>query len=675
MCPAGGLGRVTSRWLVTCVLLIPAFQGPAQEAGGVKSPPTPPNRLARESSPYLLAHAQNPVAWYPWGEEAFAVAKQQNKPIFLSVGYSSCHWCHVMERESFCDAEIAAFLNDHFICVKVDREERPDVDAIYMAALQIYNQSTGSGAGGGWPMSMFLTPDARPFFGGTYFPPRDGDRGARVGFLTLLRRVAELWKSSEPRLREDGETLTRLVRTQLGSRPRVSAETVAIDLTAEVFASLAQQFDPQHGGFGFSAATPRSPKFPEPSNLLYLMDLCQSNGTPGAPPPSADGTPATPVDRVQAKAMLLRTLDAMADGGIRDHIGGGFHRYSVDRAWEIPHFEKMLYDNGQLASVYSAAFVLTGDEDYRQVTTEILEFVARELTSPDGSFYSAVDADSEGEEGKFYRWERNDIERLIPAEGLRGFASQYGFDSDPNFEAKYFIPVRRQSWPEISRQAGKPIDQVRREFAATRQILLAERGRRVRPATDTKVLTSWNGLMIRGYADAGRHLQQPEWIACASRAADFALNHLRAPDGRLWRTYRPQPPRLNAYLDDYAFLVDGLIGLHQATGDDRWLRSAEELTHRQLELFWDEERGGFFFTSSDHESLIARGRDPTDGAEPAGNSVAAANLVYLAQALNRPEYREKAERCVAAAREDLSGQLGAAPRLAIVARILREQRP
>jgi len=357
------------------------------------------NRLAKESSPYLLLHAHNPVDWYPWGEEALAKAKKENKPIFLSVGYSSCHWCHVMERESFMDKEIAEFLNKHFVCIKVDREERPDIDKIYMTSLQVFNQLTRSGRGGGWPMSVFMLPDGKPFFAGTYFPARDGDRGAATGFFTIVKRIQEVWEKNEEAIRRDAETIAKFTKIELEGKAPDASFKITKDLPEETLSALDEQYDESYGGFGYDPRNPQRPKFPEPSNLFFLVEVVR-------------GT-----ENERANEMLLGTLERMAMGGIQDHLGGGFHRYSVDRFWSIPHFEKMLYDNGQLASVYSEAYALTGRKDFRRVVDEMLEFVLREMTSEEGGFYSALDAESEGEEGKFYRWEKKEVRAFCA--GLR----------------------------------------------------------------------------------------------------------------------------------------------------------------------------------------------------------------------------------------------------------------
>jgi hypothetical protein len=607
------------------------------------------NRLLHETSPYLRQHGHNPVDWYPWGGEALAKAKEEEKVIFLSIGYSSCHWCHVMERESFLDKEIAGFLNEHFVCIKVDREERPDIDSIYMTALQVYNRASGSGGGGGWPMSMFLLPDARPFFGGTYFPPRDGDRGARLGFLSLVRKIEEIWQGQRDNLERDAETLTSLVKQEADGRRPAPLSALNQSLFAQSVSALEERFDPVYGGFGYHEANPRMPKFPEPPNLLFLVDQIRDEQ-------------ATDELRQSCRKMLTVTLEKMALGGIRDHLGGGFHRYSVDRYWKIPHFEKMLYDNGQLASVYSEAYALTEREDFRRVVIEMLDFVRREMTSSEGVFYAALDADSEDVEGKFYRWEVEEIRQLLGAPQYDLFAEIYRLDEPPNFEEYYALeldgPLAKLS-AEHNMSESKMVESLK----PLRAKLLAARDQRPRPLTDTKVLTSWNGLMIRGFADAGRILEDPSYLQDAVKAADFLLNTVRDERGRLRRTFSAGESKLNAYLDDYAFFVDGLIALHRATGDQRWLEEAERLTATQIELFWDDEGGGFFFTSGDHETLIARGRDLIDGVEPSGNAVAAQNLLYLAEQLQNESYDEKIELTLRSVAGLLSAAPAAAPRM------------
>jgi len=636
----------------------PATEQPATAKPVAAKPAAAPkhrNRLAKETSPYLLLHAHNPVDWYPWGEEALTRAKKENKLIFLSIGYSSCHWCHVMERESFLDEEIAALLNKHFVCVKVDREERPDVDAVYMASLHVFNRLTGNGRGGGWPLSMFLTPEAEPFFGGTYFPARDGDRGARMGFLTLVQRVADIWEKNAEKLREDGKTLTRYVKAEL-EQPRAALKPVAIapELLAEVQSALTAQYDERHGGFGFAEEAPDRPKFPEPSKLLFLLENARR-----ARSLKLAGTPA--------ERQLIHTLDQMARGGIRDHLGGGFHRYSVDRFWRIPHFEKMLYDNAQLLSVYAEAYALTGRADFRRVAEEIIAFSRREMADPAGGFYAALDAESEGEEGRFYRWEAADIEKRLEPAQWQLFRDVYGLNAPPNFEETFHVPQLAESLARVAESRGETFEQLDDRLRPIREKLLAERNRRARPLTDTKILTSWNGLMIRGLADAGRLLKAPEYTELAARTADFTLRNLRLPDGRLARTATQGQARLAAYLDDYAFLIDGLLALHRATGDNRWLDESDKLQTEQNRLFADTKHGGFFFTANDHESLLARAKEITDGAEPSGNSVAACNLVYLAAARKNPAYRAQAKGTVESATMLWTLAPGSMPRLALAA--------
>ena len=614
------------------------------------------NRLAKESSPYLLLHAHNPVDWYPWGEEALAKANKENKVIFLSVGYSSCHWCHVMERESFIDKEIAAFLNKHFICIKVDREERPDIDSFYMTSLQVYNQLSGSGRGGGWPMSMFLLPDTRPFFGGTYFPARDGDRGATTGFFSIAKRIQEIWKENPDAIKRDAESVARLTKVQLEGEAPDESFKISKDLIDKTLASLDDQYDETYGGFGFNESQPNRPKFPEPSNLFFLADHVRN----------------TKDER--AKEMLVGTLERMSMGGIQDHLGGGFHRYSVDRFWRIPHYEKMLYDNGQLASVYAETYTLTGREDFRRIVEEMLEFVLRELTSEEGGFYSALDAESEDEEGKYYRWEKKEVQSVLDKDEYELFASVYGLDSEPNFEEHYYAPQFAKPLSEIA--ADLKVDEAKlvSELTPIRKKLFDARSKRERPLLDIKILTSWNGLMIRGFADAGRELKNDSYIKAAERAADFVLDKLRNEDGRLLRTYANGEAKLNAYLNDYAYLVDGLIALYRASGDKKWLTAADELTAKQIELFWDEKNGGFFFTSSDHEALLARSKNPVDGAQPSGNSVSAQNLIFLAKELKKPDYLDKAKKTVRSSGTLLQRSPSGAPRMVIAASQLIESK-
>jgi uncharacterized protein YyaL (SSP411 family) len=629
---------------------------PAEEPAASKPKPKHTNRLAKETSPYLLQHAHNPVDWYPWGEEALAKAKKEDKLIFLSVGYSSCHWCHVMERESFLDEEIAKLMNERFVCIKVDREERPDIDTIYMTALHVYQQLAGGRRGGGWPMSMFLTPEAEPIFGGTYFPARDGDRGeGSTGFLTIVKTISDLWAKTPERIRDDAKTIAKYTKSELESRK--GALTVPLDdaLVASVQEALAEQYDERYGGFGFDVASPQRPKFPEPSNLVFLLDRVRRDKD------------------AKAKEMLVGTLEHMSLGGIRDHLGGGFHRYSVDRYWSIPHFEKMLYDNGQLASVYAQAYELTGREDFRRATIELCDFVLRELTDETGGFYAALDAESEHEEGKFYRWEKSEVEKALTPEEFTLFAFAYSLDREPNFDEKYYAPQLPRPLAELATQKKITEEELEAQLVPIRQKLFDLRAKRPRPLTDSKILTADNGLMIGGLADAGRILKEPRYVAAAEKAAEFALTKLRQPDGRLYRTYGGGQAKLNGYLNDYAFLADGLIRLYRATGNKRWLAAADEITTKQVELFADPS-GAFYFTSSDHETLLARTKELADNAQPAGNSVAATNLIFLAVELKKPEYLSRASKTVAATAAVMQNSPGAAPWMATAIPALIEAR-
>lgn len=606
------------------------------------------NALAGESSPYLLMHAHNPVNWYPWNEKTLAKAKSEDKPIFLSIGYSSCHWCHVMERESFLDKEIAAFLNEHYICIKVDREERPDVDDIYMHALLRVKGS------GGWPMSMFLTPEAKPFFGGTYFPARDGERGSRLGFLTIVTRIEKHFREDRTLIERDADKLTEATRQMLASRKPVEGLPIQRAWTGEAINELAILFDPKYGGFRFQPSNPKIPKFPEPSNLFFLIDWLQR-------PINQPGLP----DRgKEVRRMLETTCERMMLGGIHDHLGGGFHRYSVDRFWAIPHFEKMLYDNGQLASVYAEAYAQTQRDDFRRTTEGILDFVSRELTDPAGGFYSSLDAESEGEEGKFYRWAKEELQSLLTKEEFERFAIVYRINEDPNFEEDYYAPQLKQSLAKHAEAMNLTEAKLEALLQPIRKKLFDARAKRIRPLLDHKILTAWNGLMIRGYADAGRILKRQDYIDVAVAAANFALKELVTKEGRVQRTYTKGTAKLNGYSIDYACLINGLLAIHRATGDQQWLTKADQLQKKHLDLFWDT-NGGFFYTSSDHEVLIARTKKQNDGAMPSSNSVAAENLYYLGQQLKNSAYIEKAKQTVLAASPMLTRTSQSAPRLLI----------
>ncbi len=623
----------------------------------------PTNRLASESSPYLLQHAHNPVDWYPWGDEAFERARRENKMIFLSVGYAACHWCHVMERESFVDAEIAKVMNDRFVCIKVDREERPDVDQIYMLAVQLV---TGNG---GWPMSVFLTPDSKPFWGGTYFPARDGDRGNSTGFLSVMNQIDQAWKTQPDAVRAQAQSVTMAIdeQQQLAGResatdglPAKSVLPTEVDIR-RVATALVDDFDLEFGGFGNEADNPHQPKFPEASKLVFLLDRAQRESV-------------SKEDRERALDMLTKTLDGMISGAMWDHLGGGFHRYSVDRRWQIPHFEKMLYDNGQLASVFAAAYALTGRDEYRIVCERTCDSVLRDLLAPPSgdqpgrAFYSSLDADSEGEEGAYYRWTSSQLSELAKTiDGFDRLADVYRLVGEPNFDEEFFVPDPGRTLTAIATDRSVSVRALDEQLATARNSLWQVRQQRDAPATDTKILTAWNGLMITGLADAGRILGRDDYVAAASSAAVFLLREMPDERGRLRRSYADTAAKLNAYLDDYAMLVGGLLALHRATDDAEWLDHAQRLTAVQLQHYWDDEAGGSYFTSDDHPSLIVRMKDPLDGAVPSGNSITAENLAYLASVTGDAIYADRLTQTLASTVPMFRRAPAAVSRIAVVA--------
>ena len=564
------------------------------------------NRLGQQTSPYLLQHAGNPVNWQPWDDEALAEARRLNRPILLSVGYSACHWCHVMERESFANPEVAGLMNDHFVCIKVDREERPDLDELYMQA------TVAMSGHGGWPMNVFLTPDGKPFFAGTYFPPEDSEQ--RPGFKSLLLNLAGAWKEHGDDLQDQaGKIAERMKRQSKGSGRVLGLEPELLDQSV---AELAQRFDREHGGFG------KAPKFPAPANLLLLMRYHARSG---------DG---------RVLEMVTRTLDGMARGGIYDQLAGGFARYSTDERWLVPHFEKMLYDNAQLAIVYLEGFQATQTPLYRQVAQETLDYVLREMTTPEGGFCSASDADSEGEEGKFFVWTPEQVIEILGDEAGKRFNAYYDVTAAGNWEGKSVLNTPRPL-TQVAATQGLSADAFEKELAQSRTTLREARSQRVQPAVDDKVLCSWNGLMIGALAEGYRVLGDTRYLEAARRASDFLKTHLARPDGRLWRTYRNGKAHLNAYLEDYAALAEGLILLYEAAGDEAHFRWACELMDTVLRHFGAED-GGFYETSDDHETLLLRPRAASDGAIPTGQSIAALNLARLAYHLEKPDYRERA---------------------------------
>jgi uncharacterized protein YyaL (SSP411 family) len=543
------------------------------------------NRLALERSPYLLQHAHNPVSWRPWGDEPFEEARRTGRPVFLSVGYSTCHWCHVMERESFEDLEIAEVLNSRFVPIKVDREERPDVDAIYMTAVQLL---TG---GGGWPMSVWLTAEREPFFAGTYFPPRDGDRGPFRGFLGILREIAEVHAREPERIRGATGALVGAVRTALEARADPAADLPGPEVIDRAVAFQRGAYDPDLGGLR------GAPKFPSSLPVRLLLRHHRRAG---------DAT---------SLAMALRTLEAMASGGIHDQLGGGFHRYSTDERWLVPHFEKMLYDNALLAVAYAEAWQVTGRRDLARVVRTTLDYLGREMTSREGGLYSATDADSPGgEEGRYFVWEERELRDVLGADAER-FLRFHGVGPGGNFEGRSILSVPRPDEDEWE------------ALAPARARLLEVRARRPAPLRDEKVLAGWNGLAISALAFGGRVLGERRWVDAAARAAEFVLGRM-VKDGRLLRAWLAGDAGVPAFLEDHAFLAAGLLDLHEATLDPRWLEAAVDLCERQERLFGDE-AGAWFQTASDHERLLAREKPSRDGAEPSGASVAILNALRL----------------------------------------------
>jgi uncharacterized protein YyaL (SSP411 family) len=565
----------------------------------------PANRLSGETSPYLLQHAHNPVDWYPWGPEALERAKAEDRPIFLSIGYSACHWCHVMERESFEEPAIAALMNERFINIKVDREERPDLDNLYMAAVQAL---TGHG---GWPMSVFLTPDLEPFYGGTYYPPTDS-RGM-PGFPRVLLSVDRAWKE---RRDEVGTAAAELV-AQLRASGQVPRSEGALDhrLLDGAAKALARAFDPTHGGFG------SAPKFPHPMDLRVLLRQHARTGDS------------------HALHIVTHTLEKMARGGIYDHLGGGFARYSTDERWLVPHFEKMLYDNALLTSVYLEAYQVTHDPEFARVARETVDYVLSRMTSPDGGFYSTEDADSEGVEGKFYVWSLEEIQSVLGPDRAGAFATAYDISEGGNWEHASILNLPKPL-AQVAKALGRDETELRRALDADRARLLEVRDRRIPPGKDTKILTSWNGLMLAALAEAAVVLREPRYAEAAERAGSFLLGTMRTADGRLLRTCRDGRAKLNAYLDDYANLIDGLTRLFETTGNPRWIEAALELVQVMLDEFHDAAEGGFFYTGRSHEALVARQKDLYDNATPSGNAMAATALVRLAALTGRADLEE-----------------------------------
>ncbi len=585
------------------------------------------NRLVFEKSPYLLQHARNPVNWFPWGDAAFEQARKEDKPVFLSIGYSTCHWCHVMEHESFEDTDVARLLNDGFICIKVDREERPDIDNVYMSVCQA---TTGRG---GWPLTIVMTPDKKPFFAGTYFPK--SARFGRQGLVELLPRLGEAWRTQREKLVGNAD---RIVQHLQSAGARAPAAEPGVETLKTGYRQLADRFDAAHGGFG------AAPKFPTPHNLTFLLRYWRRTGDENA------------------LKIVRQTLRAMRAGGIYDHIGFGFHRYSTDAEWLVPHFEKMLYDQALLAVAYVETFQATHEAEFAQTAREILTYVLRDMTAPEGAFYSAEDADSEGVEGKFYLWTADELRRALGEQDADLIARAFGVKADGNFTNPHTPPRtnilhRSGTTAELARELGIEEPEAVRRLEAARLKLFAMREQRVRPHKDDKILTDWNGLMIVALAKAARVLDEPKYATAAQRAADFVLDRLRDSRGRLLKRFRDGEAGLPAHLDDYAFLVWGLLELYESSFEVRNLQAALELNREMLRHYWDDAVGGLFFTADDGEALLARTKEVYDGALPSGNSVAMLNLLRIARITGDSALEDK----TAAISRTFSADLSRAP--------------
>ena len=608
------------------------------------------NRLAQEKSPYLLQHAHNPVEWYPWGEEAFAKARKENKPIFLSVGYSTCHWCHVMAHESFESEEVAAIMNREFVNIKVDREERPDVDRVYTTFVQA---TTG---GGGWPMSVWLTPNLQPFVGGTYFPPED--RYGQPGFKKVLEKIASAWKENHEKIVEQGAKIVEALR-EAQSASSTAADKIDIKVIEKAFEQFSSSFDAKEGGFG------NAPKFPRPATLNFLTRLYAHD------PKSASGKRALEMDLV--------TLRKMAAGGMHDHLGGGFHRYSVDRYWHVPHFEKMLYDQAQLAGAYLDAFQITQDRQYESVARDILDYVARDLTSKEGGFFSAEDADSllehgkpEHAEGAFYVWTKKEVDSILGNDAAI-FDFHYGVQvhgnapegSDPQgeFRGKNIL-IQRHAVVETAKDFKKSEDEIRQLLARSREKLLSIRAKRPRPHLDDKIIASWNGLMISAFARGAQLLNDSRYLESAVRATTFLRTHLY-DEKMLFRSYREGRSEVQGFADDYAFVIQGLLDLYEASFDIEWLKFAVQLQEAQDRLFLDEGSGGYFSTSGRDKNVVLRMKDDNDSAEPAASSVSALNLLRLAQIRNDKQLEERGRKTIEAFSPTLSRFPSAMPQMLV----------
>ena len=566
-----------------------------------------PNRLIDEKSPYLLQHAYNPVDWYPWGDEAFEKAKAENKPVFVSIGYSTCHWCHVMERESFEDGEVAKLLNENFISIKVDREERPDIDSIYMSVCQVM---TGHG---GWPLNVFLTPDQIPFYVGTYFPKHA--RMGMPGMMDVVSQLADIYRNEPEKIAGTGKRIVDAIqpKKQLGVQLGLPDKIIE-----SCFRQMSQMFDPQYGGFG------EAPKFPTPHHLTFLLRYYRHTGDE------------------QALEMVEKTLFGLASGGIYDHIGFGFSRYSTDEEYLVPHFEKMLYDNAMLAIAYTEVYQITGNEMYKRIADEIFTYVMRDMKDEDGGFYSAEDADSEGVEGKFYVWTPAEVEEVLGEEDAEIFCAVYDITEDGNFEGKSIPNLIDQPVEWFAEQNGFDLKELRSKLEVWRTKLFEHREQRIHPHKDDKILTAWNALMIAALAKAGKVFGESSYIDSAEEAIRFIEDKLII-DGRIMVRYREGEVIQEGFIDDYGYLIWSYLELYEATLNLDYLKKARKTADRMIGLFWDEEDGGFFFYGSDHEGLLIRPKEVYDGALPSGNSVAALQLLRLARLTGELEYEEKAD--------------------------------
>ncbi len=586
--------------------------GHAPVASDMEDDKAPANRLAGESSPYLRLHQHNPVDWYPWGEEALERARRQDRPIFLSVGYSTCYWCHVMERESFSQQPIAELMNRAFVNIKVDREERPELDEIYMAATQILTQH------GGWPNSVFLTPELKPFFAGTYFPPED--RQGLPGFARVVSSLAEAWQTRRHEVEQQAESVDRALYHYLEERHPLADSPPGPAAARTALAGLERGFDSRWGGFG------GAPKFPTPANLFLLEELA--------------------AEEQMAAEMLTVTLDQMARGGIYDQLAGGFHRYATDREWKIPHFEKMLYDNGQLLELYARQWQRTRDPEMARIARETAAFLAREMSSPEGAFWSAIDAETEGREGAYYVWTRDELQEVLGDEDFGFLAPLYGFDVEPFFEERFYaLHLAAKPGEQALRRRMEPAE-LWRQIELLKAALLERRSTRQRPLTDDKVLADWNGMAISGLAVAGEALGDGAMVLRAASAAEFVLENLRSASGLLCHTWRDGRASIDAFLSDYAFLIRGLLSLHRAMGDDRWLAAAVELALQQEERLGDSEGG--FFVAAESRDVLYRSKEVLDGAVPGANAVAANNLLELAASTGDDRWIGDAERSLRA---------------------------